>query len=253
MRFALRFVTAAAAVLILAGCAAGTSAVHQSLSAAAERTLPRKILLLPIEVEMHEVSAGGVAEKVDAWTETASGHAGKYIRELSASSGAFQLIDSPNLTDAQRAQLEQHIALYEVVAGSAHLARQSQIAAWRERAKTFDYTLGRGLQPLADGTGIDAAMIVIGSDYISSAGRRAAMLMSVVLGALAGGAVVPQGGVSFISVGIVDMRTGNLLWLGTERSQATDFRNEPDMRKMLEAVFRTYPGLAPAQPASGGG
>jgi hypothetical protein len=253
MRFASRFVPAAAAVLILAGCAGGTSAVHQSLSGAAERTLPRKVLLLPIEVRVHEVSAGGVVEKVDAWTETASGHAGKYIQELSASSAAFQLLDSPHLTDAQRAQLEQHVALYELVAGSAYLARQSQIAVWQERAKAFDYTLGPGLKPLADETGLDAAMIVIGSDYISTAGRRAAMVMGVVLGALAGVAVAPQGGVSFISVGVVDMRSGNLLWFGTERSQATDFRNEPDLRKLLEALFRTYPGLAPAQPAPGGG
>jgi len=253
MRLASRFVPVAIAVLILAGCAGGTSAVHRSLSDAAERTLPRKVLLLPVEVQMHEVSTGGVVEKVDAWTQTASGHADKYIRELSAGSGAFQILDSPQLTDAQRAQLEQHIALYEVVAGSAYFAGQSQIAVWQERAKSFDYTLGPGLKPLADGTGIDAAMIVIGSDHISSTGRRAALVMGLVLGALAGVAVAPQGGVSFISVGVVDMRTGNLLWLGTEHSQTTDFRNEPDVRRLLEALFRTYPGLAPLQPASRGG
>ena len=90
-------------------------------------------------------------------------------------------------------------------------------------------------------------MVVIGSDYISSAGRRAAMLMGVVLGALGGGIVIPQGGISFVSVGVVDMRSGNLLWFGTEQSGATDLRNEQDVRRLLEGLFRTYPGLAPAQ------
>jgi len=122
---------------------------------------------------------------------------------------------------------------------------------WKERAKDFDYTLGPGLAPLAEHTGIDAAMIVIGSDYISTAGRKAAMVMGVLVGALAGAAIVPSGGVSFVSVGVVDMRTGNLLWFGTDQSGTTDFRNERDLHEMLDRMFQTYPGLAPREEKAG--
>jgi len=244
---------ALAAVLLLAACATGTTAVHKSVSQAPEKPLPRKVLLLPVDIAVHEISAGGVVEKVDTWTEAASGHANDYLHELARSSGAFQLVAGPQLAPDQKAQLDQHVALYEVVAGSAFLARRSPFQVWQQRAREFDYTLGPGLAPLADATGIDAAMVVIGSDYISSAGRRAAMVMGVLLSALSGVLVMPQGGISFISVGVVDMRTGDLLWFGTDQGQATDLRNEADVRRMLEGLFRTYPGLAPtAKPAGAG-
>lgn len=237
--------------VVAAGCATGQTSIHRELAASVQRALPRKVLLLPVEIRVHEVSAGGVAEKIDAWSAAASDNAVRYIRHLAVGRGAFELVESPPLSPEQKAQLEQHIALYEAVAGSAYLARASPIAVWKERARNFDYTLGAGLEPLAEHTGIDAAMIVIGSDYISSAGRKAAMVMGVLLGALAGGVVVPQGGISFVSVGVVDMRTGNLLWFGTDQSSTTDFRNERDLHDMLDRMFQTYPGLAPQNRRAG--
>jgi hypothetical protein len=238
-------------VIVFAGCATGQTSVHRELAASPQRVLPRKVLLLPVEIRVHEVSAGGIAEKVDAWSATASSNAVRYVTHLAVGRGAFELVEPPALSPEHKAQLDQHIALYEAVAGSAYLARASSVGVWRERASNFDYTLGPGLEPLAEHTGIDAAMIVIGSDYISTAGRKAAMVMGVLVGALAGVAFVPQGGISFVSVGVVDMRTGNLLWFGTDQSSATDFRNERDLHDMLDRMFQTYPGLAPQDAQAG--
>jgi hypothetical protein len=229
-------------LIALAGCATSRTSVHRDL-AQADRPLPRKVLLLPVEIRVHEISVGGVVEKVDDWSDQASANARKYIKSLATSRNVFQVVEAPALRADDKAQLDQHVALYEVVAGSADLALMSPIAAWRERAKDFDYSLGPGLKPLADHTGIDAAMILTGTDYISSAGRKAAMAMGVLLGALGGGIFIPQGGVSFVSVGVVDMRTGNLLWFATDQSGTTDLRNEQDVQRMLEQMFLTYPGL----------
>jgi hypothetical protein len=49
---------------------------------------------------------------------------------------------------------------------------------------------------------------------------------------------------------VVDLRTGDLLWFGTDQSQTADLRNEADMKGMLDGLFVTYPGLARA-PGSG--
>jgi hypothetical protein len=93
---------------------------------------------------------------------------------------------------------------------------------------------------------------VLGSDFTASPARRAAMLMGVILGALAGSVVIPQGGIAFISVGVVDMRSGDLLWFDTRQGQAADLRNEADVRRMLDQIFGTYPGKpAAATPARG--
>jgi len=238
-------------LIVLAGCATARNSVHRDFAHSAEQQLPKKILLLPIEIRVHEISAGGVVEKVDDWSKQASTNARQYIRTLAASRDVFTIVETPALNAQDRAQLEQHVALYEVVAGSADLALASPISAWRERAKDFDYTLGPGLKPLAEHSGIDAAMILTGTDYISSAGRKAAMAMGVLLGALAGGIFIPQGGTSFVSVGVVDMRTGNLLWFASDQSATTDLRNEQDVQRILEQMFQTYPGLVPPAKKAG--
>jgi hypothetical protein len=239
-------------LLLLAACAGAPSktAVNESVGATAVKAMPRRILLIPAEVRLHEISAGGVVEPVEAWTKAASESAASYVRKLAATKMPFELVESPSLEAGEKQALEQHIALYDSVAGSAYFARTSHIEVWRERSKTFDYTLGPGLKDLADHTGLDAAMIISGSDYISSAGRRAAMVMGVLLAAAVGAVVVPQGGISFISVGVIDLRSGDLLWFGTDRSGGTDFRNEQDLHRMLDGLFQTYPGVAPAKARS---
>ena len=237
------------AAVAITGCAtSNTTTVHETLSEPQARPLPRKLLLLPAEVRVHEVSAGGVVEKVDDWTQSASAHAMAYLREVGAARG-YELIESPRLSAEDRAVLDEHIALYSLVAGSAYFAQHAGIAAWRERGKQFDYSLGPGLKDLAAHTGADAAVVVVGTDYISSSGRKMAMLFGVLLGAAAGTVIVPQGGVAFISVGLVDLRTGDLLWFDTQQSPNIDLRNEPDVRKAMDAIFQTHPGSTPpAQP-----
>jgi hypothetical protein len=237
-----------ACVIAIAGCATShTTAVHQTLSGEHARALPHRLLLLPAEVRVHEVSAGGVVEKVDAWSESASKTATAHIREIGAARG-YELTESPPLSPQDREVLQQHVALYSLVAGSAFFAQHSQAAAWRERGKTFDYSLGPGLKDLAEHTGLDAAVITVGTDYISSSGRRAAMLASVLVGIATGVVIVPPAGVAFMSVGLVDLRTGDLLWFDTQQSQNIDLREEKDVKRAIDVIFETQPGQTQAAP-----
>lgn len=231
-------------LLLTAACAAPNAGTHTSLKQTPERPLPRKVLLLPTDIRVHEISVGGVVEKVDAWSEEASAHVLADLRERTHDRSLFELADPPGLGTEDRALLEQHAALYEAVAGSAFLAQASPIQAWRARWLEFDYTLGPGLAGLAERTGLDAALVVIGTDHISSAGRKAAMVMGTVLAALAGVVIAPQGGIAFLSVGVVDLRTGDLLWFDTEQSGSVNLRDKQAVKAMLDRMFATYPGAA---------
>lgn len=57
-------------------------------------------------------------------------------------------------------------------------------AAWAHKHHEFDYTVGPGLAFLRDETGADAALIVLGTDFISSAGRKAAFFSRLALGVI---------------------------------------------------------------------
>jgi hypothetical protein len=211
--------------------------------------LPKRVLLVPPDIRVHEVSAGGQVEKVDEWTQQASRNALAGLRRLATSKQLFELVEAPELSAQDKTILDQHASLYLLVAGSAEGARRSQIAAWRERAKTFDYTLGTGMSALAERVHADSVLFLVGTDYISSSGRKAMIGFAMVLGALGGAVVVPQANPAVLSVGLADLRTGDLEWFALEirSGEVADLRNETSVNAMLEAMFKTYPGVKPAE------
>lgn len=205
------------------------------------RPVPARMLLLPIDLRVHQISAGGVVEKVDTWTRQAVDSAQAYMKAFDAREDSLTLVSLPDLAPEEQATLDQHVALYDVVALTAFMARRSTVPKWARRGTETDFTLGPGLRDLADKSGADAAMVIIGSDYISSGGRKAAMVLSSVTAALVGIGVVPQGGQSFVSAGVFDLRTGQLLWYETHRSGSIDLDKADGVRAVLDAVFREYP------------
>ena len=68
-------------LIALAGCATSRTSVHRDLAQAPDRPLPRKVLLLPVEIRVHEISVGGVVEKVDDWSNQASANARQLHQE----------------------------------------------------------------------------------------------------------------------------------------------------------------------------
>jgi hypothetical protein len=238
-------------IALVAGCATQNTSLHKNLSQHAEHPLPRRILLAQPDIQVHEISAGEVVEKVDDWSDLASNEAAKSVESVAQSTGLFEAVQPSRLSDAQRATLEQYSALYILVAGSANLARHSPYEAWQKRAADFDYTLGPGMTDLAESAKLDAVVFVVGTDYISSSSRKAAMAVGVALGLLTGRYVGPESKPAFLSAGVVDMHTGELLWYSTEvRGGGDNLRDAAVVRSLVDDLFKTYPGAAKTADAS---
>ena len=239
-----RLTVALFAAALLAACAAPRTSVNQSVGKDPAKPLPGRILLVTPDIQVHEISAGGVVEKVDAWSKEASGHAVQAIESTVQSKSLFELVQSPQLSDADNVLLEQYTALYALVAGSAYGASHSQYTAWRERAAQFDYTLGPGLTAFSQRNKVDAAVFLVGTDYISTAGRKAAMAFGVIVAALAGVAIVPGSQPAFLSVGVVDMKTGDLLWFKSDiRSGSANLRDADTVKSLMDSLFDHYPSV----------
>jgi len=238
------------AALCLAGCTFQNTALHKNVVQQPDRPLPHRILLAQPDVRLHEISAGELVEEVDEWSKTASAHAAKSVEAFAQSSGLFELVDPAKVPDAERIKLEDYSALYALVAGSAYGAKHSMYSAWRDRASEFDYTLGPGLAGIADSQKIDAVLYVVGTDYISSASRKAAMVLGFAVGLFVGKYVGPESRPLFLSAGVVDMRTGELLWFSTEQhSGSSDLRDAGLMKSVVDDLFKTYPGADKASNA----
>ena len=200
----------------------------------------RKLVSLPLSIKVKEMSAGGLKEEVGPWTQTAEGHIISSMRAGKPFAGKFDLIPLPALLADERATVDEHIALFSVVAASAmvHTMINPVQAAWLPKAKHFDYTLGPGLAFLRETTGADYALILFGEDVISSEGRKAAFVAAALFGV-----GIPLGH-SFLLAGIVELQTGDIIWLNYAFSPASaTFRERADVDSMLTELFAGYPGL----------
>jgi hypothetical protein len=200
-------------------------------------TLPKKAVVLPVNIEVVEVSAGGVEETVPDWSKEASQ---SVLKALSAAIGKQGLkeMPAPRLTGASAANVDEHIALYKLVVNTA-----TQLG-WKQKIRHFDYSIGPGLREISDKTGADVAFLVYGRDYASTAGRKArAVAANIPIVNIFTGPP-PQLGHSYIHIGVVDLRTGDLLWMNNNyREGSSNLRDPNDAARMVNAIFKWYPGI----------
>ena len=138
---------------------------------------------------------------------------------------------------AVSAPLEDYLATYLQVAFAAHAVTLSDDPAWAHKRSHFDYTLGSGLQFLRDQSGADAALVIVGEDVVSTGGRKAAAFLAAVMGV-----GIPLGH-SLVSVGVVDLTNGDLLWMHHTASVRYDLKDPDAARTMIQEILGGYPGV----------
>ena len=201
---------------------------------------PVRLVALPLSVRVKEMTAGGLMDEVGVWTHEAKGHIHAALQSGKPHANHFELVPLGELSEAENAAVEEHIALFDMVAGGAmgHTMVQPVAEAWQPKARRFDYTLGPGLAFLKQKTGADKALIVFGEDVISSAGRKAVFVV-----AAAFGVGLPLGH-SFLIAGLVDLDSGDILWMDYTFSPSDkSFRNRADVDELLTELFTDYPGI----------
>lgn len=214
---------------------AAMSAVNPALSQNLEQR-PKKVVLLPPQIFVFELSAGGVPTRMADWEAAARDNLVSAATRMASASHLFELIRAPQLQSADSDLLEAHIGLYDRVAQSVFVYGRGDQSAWAHKKNEFDYTVGPGLAFLREQTGADAALIVLGSDFISSGGRKAAFIAGLALG------IVMPLGQSFMTAGLVDLKTGNVQWMSFDASNSMDSRNAGDVDGLMRTLYQTYPG-----------
>lgn len=224
-----------AASVLASPAQAAMSAVNPALLQNLD-TRPKKVVLLPPQMFVFELSAGGVPTRMADWEAEARANIRATAVRLARDSGLFELIPAPDLAAAELDRLDAHIGLYDRVAHSVFVYGRGEQAAWAHKKHEFDYTVGPGLAFLREQTGADAALIVLGSDFISSGGRRAAFVAGLALG------IVMPLGQAFITAGVVDLKTGDVQWMSFDSSSSKDTRKPADVDALLRDLYQTWPG-----------
>jgi hypothetical protein len=190
------------------------------------------VVLMPVDVELFSLSAGGVAEPKADWTDAAFKHMNTAIGELKASWG----VKSKLLTEQEADDFADQVALHAAVAQSIAL-HHSVGGVWALPTKQGQllWSFNDAMKPIADKTGSRYALFVWMRDSYASAQRKAAMVAFALLG------VGIAGGTQIGYASLVDLSDGRVVWYNRLARQSGDLREVNSARQSVKTLLADIP------------
>jgi hypothetical protein len=224
-----RLFTTAALALLLSACAA-TQNVQQieTLESVGENP---KVLLMPPDIRYYLVTAGGVPEPHAEWTEAARKNFSVAVQGFAEGIGAnLEPLDDADLTPLE----VRYRKLHEAV-GFSVMTHHFGTLKLPNKNKTFDWSLGPGVQELADEYDADYALFVFYRDEQASGGRIAL----AVIAAAAGGYASAGSEHGFAS--LVDLKSGDIVWFNVVGAGTGELRDEAGAEAAVRTLFKDLP------------
>jgi hypothetical protein len=204
----------------------------------------KKIAILPPRIDVTEIGAGGVVEKIDEWSQRAVANVGVAIQaELSRNRG-FQILDLSlkGVPETLKSELNDTETLFDTVNGAVlfHVYGPPP-QRFEEKLTLFNYSLGAETAKLRIDDA-DVLLLVKGIDQISSAGRKAFQTTAMLAAAAVGVVLIPQMGTTAMSAALVDARTGDVLWYNFDAAGgAYDLRDVGSAASFVNRLFSRFP------------
>lgn len=229
--------------LLVAGCVAtpewyqmyqGPDRSHPELARRSKAV--RVLALLPPDIKIYELTAGGVSELRDDWSAAGRETVSRALMQ------AFKQrnIAVKRLAAEREAQegFEEVYTLYRAVSASIieHTYRQHPFP---QKLQYFDYSVG-ALDTVLQRHQADGLVVVYGIDEISTAGRKALRGVGLVLGAITGQSVLSKG-TTALSLALVD-RSGSILWYKIEGDEGGfDLRDPESTTGFVQQLVAGFP------------
>ena len=190
-----------------------------------------KIALMPLDVELFEVSVGGVAEPRADWTTAALKHLNDVYRERQEKAG-LQIVD---MKDDTSEEVEELNALHGAVGTAITVHHFGPLKLATKEGK-LDWSLGSEANALRQRSGAEYALFMFIRDNYASKERIAAMIV----GALFGVGIAP-GGIQMGYASLVELQTGRIVWFNRLLRGSGDLRERDAARETLDALLADFP------------
>ena len=228
-----RFVVIFLAVII-AGCAQTTVLKQDDLN---ERLVSgTRVLLMPPDVELYELTAAGLLEPKAGWTASAKQNVAEGLRAELRAKHAEMVVYDPHTGDPSREYAHQQILKLHDVVGTAIIAHHftPRLQLPTKQGK-FEWSLGKGVSALRNEYGADYALFIFFRDSYASAGRVGLMVVMAVAG------VGIPGGTQVGFASLLDLRSGAILWFDRLINPAGNLREAESARDAVRTLLTGFP------------
>lgn len=221
-------------LLLIALLSACSTTHFQSETLARHRETPG-ILLMPVDIELSELNAGGVPEPKAEWTDRARQNLNAALHDFVAGRQARVIeFDESRLQGADATIATQLTKLHEAV-GMSIRAHKIGLFPLPTKDGKFDWSLGPDVAVLRRTFDADYALFVFMRDSYSSAGR----VMVIVAAAFLGVGIPGGQQVGFAS--LVDLRSGDVTWFHLHARGTGDLRTMGPARETTTSLLEQFP------------
>ena len=192
-----------------------------------------KLVIVPADMELFSISAGGVLEPKADWTEAAQKNfkAALAVRRDQLGANAVEL------QDAELDEFSELNALQRAVAEAVFVHHTGMGMKLPTKNERLDWSLGEAVKPLKARTGADYALFTWIRDSYASDERKATMIALALLGAIS------FGGEQIGYASLVDLNSGRVVWFNDLRRMSGDMRDEKAAMETVETLLEGFPVL----------
>ena len=186
-----------------------------------------RIVLMPVDVELYEVSGGGSVEPRADWTSAAAAHITTALLRSRLGPGAHPM---PGETDAALTRVMQ---LHRAVSSAVVIHHYGSLKLPTKRG--LDWSLGPEASLLAEHGAADYALFVWMRDSYASAARKATI-------AVAAAVFLPVfGGAQSGYASLVELRSGRIVWFNRLSRMSGDLRDQAAAQETVAALLDGFP------------
>lgn len=206
----------------------------------------KKILVFRPFVSVSAQSTGGMIEPNAEWTEEAKKNIAVALAELQIGLGN-QVVEAPEVYGEEAQNLQEHMALFSAVSQSVinyqfFVGNRLPTKKRDNKADIFEWSLGSGVADLPGASGADYGLFIYNKDAYGSTGRKLFQIAAI----LTVGVGVTSGEHHGFA-GLVDLKTGDLLWLNADFAMGGDVRKPEGAQKRVTQLLEEFPGSEPIQ------
>lgn len=196
----------------------------------------RIMVMRPI-IQVGAQSTGGMYEPNADWTAQARDNLAAALQQEQSKLGN-EVVAYSEASTGEGPLVVQYSHLFSAVADSVieYQFFPGNRLPTKKRDKGFEWAVGPGISSLKSLEGADYALFISTHDEYGSTGRK----MLQIIGMLGGIGVTS--GVHVGHAGLVDLKTGELVWLNADRQMGGDVRTAEGAQKRVKQLLEGFPG-----------